>query len=128
MLSRLWAAHHFVLAMMAYRRKQRAKARVHLNKCLKMAEPDSIALAFDATLMVLEDRSAAAKNRFEEARSKAGTLKRGDKTYLEYYCKYYECLISDEEFCDHHRVSALQADSSKNIRKWLFLTDNPVSE
>lgn len=129
MLNRILSDIQFVLASKSYKMKDIPVARYHMDKCLQyMKNPDAVALAFDATLMIFERRFEDARKRFEEVRTKENTLLPGDRRYLTHYCKYYECLYEQAGDCDEYRMIAMECKTSRGIRKWLLLSNTPTVE
>jgi len=128
-LSRLLSDIQFLRAASAYRRKDLIQSRSHLNKYYKYRKKyDAIALAFDATLMLLEERYDVARRRFEEARLLDNKLLPEDDKYLQLYCQYYECLLGPNRPCDQYRRMALECKASSSMRRWLILSNASPTE
>lgn len=127
MINKLVSAWHMARARRTYIKNRLDLARHHVDRYMERnTSPDPVALAFDATLNVLEHRSTRANEIFKSARLSADMMHGEDAVYVREYCLYYECLISKASDCDRHRRSALSSNASPRIRLWLSLPPEQV--
>lgn len=124
MVKKLLSGYDMALALKHYKNGDLLSARGHLDRYFKRnSKEDPVAVAFDATILVLEKKSEQAAKRFAECRALAKAMDGRDAKYLEEYCLYYECLITDGSDCTSHRSAALGAQSSSKVSRWLKLPE-----
>lgn len=123
----IWSSFHLGWAFAASRKRDFSRARHHMNAYFRVSRnPKPSALAFDATLLIREMKSASAHRRFAEAKKTLGKHTSDDHVYIYEFCNYYMCLYEslkskDSKSCDHHRVNALGVNASSFLRKLLPL-------
>lgn len=108
-------------ALRHYKRGRISVARRYMNDYNELAEQsDPVALAFDATLSVLEKDSASADRKFQEARSNLELVSsRDDRQYIEFYCLMYEDMIHHKQGTEEYRTMASNLEVSSKVRDWL---------
>lgn len=125
MFRKTLSAYNISRAFRCYKLNEIKQARTYLNRYFARShEDDAVAIAFDATLMLLEHDSPRAEKRFVEARSCVKALDESAAIYVTEYCSYYECLINDGSHCDKHRMVAQGAGASNKIKRWLNFPDD----
>ncbi|MGV3555791.1 MAG: hypothetical protein ACO1OD_11100 [Croceibacterium sp.] len=121
MIKRLLSGYDMALALNYYKKGDIKSARYHLDKYFERGSTeDPVAVAFDATLLILESRSKEAAGRFAHGRAMAERkLADPDATYVREYCSYYECLIANGADCELHKDAALGVTGSPKVLRWL---------
>ena len=127
MLIKLKSAIYLARSFREYRKDDLALSRLFLDKHFSLCEHRSAtALAFSATLYVLERDMNSAKEFFSEAVVSLERKRSEDAKYVNLYCQYYLAIIDDNTGCDHLRKAALALPSSKSMKRWLSLPDQPT--
>jgi len=126
MVIKLKSAIYLVRSFREYQKGDLAASRLSLDKHFSFCERRSATtLAFSATLYLLERDMNSAKECFSEAVASLKQKHNADAKYVNLYCQYYLALIDDNTECDHLRRAAL-ATSSKSMKRWLPLPDQPI--
>jgi hypothetical protein len=84
------------------------------------------ALAFSATLFVLEHKMNKAEHLFKDALAISVSKNGKEAKYITYYCKCYLCILAEEANCDYFRIKALNVPASKTMKRWLPLPERSV--
>ena len=108
MLIKLKAATYLAKSFREYRKDDLVLSRLFLDKHFSLCKHKSAtALAFSATLYLLERDMNSAKACFSDAVASLKQRRNADAKYVELYCQYYLAMIDDETGCDHLREAAL---------------------
>jgi hypothetical protein len=104
-----------------YRRnRDLVRERNYLNRVMTRKNCEFIFLkAYDATLMVREDRLKDALTRFEEALIEVKDDSNSDQKYVMLYCKFFLSLYSASGDSKKYIEDAIKIDASPLIRIFL---------
>lgn len=81
-----------------YRRNRKIKSeRKSLDRVIFRSEDDfDFVIAYDASLMVRENRLEDARNRFQEALEKASDFSSSNQKYVKNYCEFFLSLFEEK--------------------------------
>lgn len=104
-----------------HRRNRRfEKARRYLNKILNRDNNDfEFIIAYDALIMVGEDRLSEARLRFEECQKRFSKSNDEDGRYISLYCEFWLSVFNSTGKALEFRSEALKLESDSLIKSLL---------
>ena len=114
-----WQLIQLFSAMHHVRKGALEKARLDLDEALSSTgHPVPFILAYDALLMIKEDRLQKARTRFSECVRNIGEHANVDDRYVALFCRVYLNMYDEKLGYDEIEKAALEANAARSSASW----------
>lgn len=120
MIRRVMDTFTLASSLQALRASKLTAARKKLDAVLSRSKIDfDFIVAFDALMMVMEDRHDEARNRFRECLEGLPSERNNDEEYISLFCRFYLSSYAKNPNVDELRESAIGLGARETVQRFL---------